>query len=123
MAAEEILHQQQKRKLRTLAHTLKPVVTVGGSGLTAAVLNEIELSLEHHELLKIKLSCGDKAARIQVREQICSETGGHLIQEIGAVIVIYRKAKSATKKAKPKKKVLNKRQAGKARPADSRSRR
>ena len=117
MAAEEIIHQQQKRKLRTLAHALKPVVTVGGSGLTAAVLNEIELSLEHHELLKIKLSCGDKAARIKAREQICAETGGHLIQEIGAIIVIYRKSKATVKKAK--KKVLNKRQAGKARPAES----
>ncbi len=122
MAAEEILHQQQKRKLRTLAHALKPVVTVGSSGLTAAVLNEIELSLEHHELLKIKLSCGDKAARIQVREQICTETGGHLIQEIGTVIVIYRKAKAAAKKIKPKKKSLNKRQPGKAKTAVSRSR-
>jgi len=123
MANEEILHQQQKRKLRSLAHALKPVVTVGGAGLTAAVLNEIELSLEHHELLKIKLSCGDKAARINVRKQICTESGGHLIQEIGAVIVIYRKAKTAAKKTRPKKKPLNKRQAGKARTADSKSRR
>jgi len=122
MAAEVILHQQQKRKLRTLAHTLKPVVTVGGAGLTAAVLNEIELSLDHHELLKIKLGCGDKAARIQVREQICGEMGAHLIQEIGAVIVIFRKQVSA-KKIKPKKKVLTKRQPGKARTADSQPRR
>ncbi len=122
MAAEVILHQQQKRKLRTLAHTLKPVVTVGGAGLTAAVLNEIGLSLDHHELLKIKLSCGDKAARIQVREQICSETGAHLIQEIGAVIVIFRK-KIADKKAKPKKKALTKRLPGKAHTADSRPKR
>lgn len=119
MAAEEIIHQQQKRKLRTLAHALKPIVTVGGSGLTAAVLNELELSLEHHELLKIKLNCGDKEARKKVRAQICNETGGHLIQEIGAIIVIYRKAKAVAKKGKPKKKVLNKRQAGKARTKDS----
>lgn len=122
MAAEVILHQQQKRKLRTLAHTLKPVVTVGSAGLTAAVLNEIGLSLDHHELLKIKLSCGDKAARIQVREQICSETGAHLIQEIGAVIVIFRK-KIADKKTKPKKKALTKRLPGKAHTAVSRPKR
>ncbi len=121
MAAEAIIHQQQKRKLRSLAHALKPIVTVGSAGLTAAVLSEIELSLEHHELLKIKLSCGDKAARIQVREKICSETGGHLIQEIGAIIVIYRKAKAVAKKSKPHKKGPARRLPGKARTADSRS--
>jgi len=120
MAAEEIIHQQQKRKLRSLAHALKPVVTVGGAGLTPSVLNEIELSLNHHQLLKIKLSCGDKAARLKVREEICNETGGHLIQEIGGIIVIYRKTKVSTKKAKPKKNALTKRQPGKARIADSR---
>jgi len=120
MAAEEIIHQQQKRKLRSLAHALKPVVTVGGAGLTPSVLNEIELSLNHHQLLKIKLSCGDKAARIKVREEICKETGGHLIQEIGGIIVIYRKTKVAAKKARPKKNALSKRQPGKARIAESR---
>jgi len=120
MAAEEIIHQQQKRKLRSLAHALRPIVTVGGSGLTPAVLNEIELSLNHHELLKIKLSCGDKAARKKVREEICSETGGHLIQEIGGIIVIYRKTKVTAKKNKPKKNASAKRQPGKARIAESR---
>ncbi|MBL1261835.1 MAG: YhbY family RNA-binding protein [Thiotrichaceae bacterium] len=120
MAAEEIIHQQQKRKLRSLAHALKPIVTIGGSGLTPSVLNEIELSLNHHELLKIKLSCGDKAARKKVREEICSETNGHLIQEIGGVIVIYRKTKVTVKKAKAKKNTPSKRQPGKARTAESR---
>ena len=120
MAAEEIIHQQQQRKLRSLAHALKPVVTVGGAGLTPSVLNEIELSLNHHQLLKIKLSCGDKAARIKAREEICNETGGHLIQEIGGIIVIYRKTKVSTKKARPKKNALTKRQPGKARIAESR---
>lgn len=100
MAAEAQLYPEQKRKLRSQAHALKPVVTVGSAGLTAAVLAEIEIAVAHHELLKIKLSCGDKAARIKVREQICAETGAYLIQEIGGVIVIFRKANSGEKKAK-----------------------
>lgn len=104
MAAEAQIYPKQRRKLRSLAHGLKPVVTVGSAGLTTAVLAEIEIALEHHELLKIKLSCGDKAARIKVREAICATTGGHLIQEIGGVIVIYRKKQTIEKKRKPEKK-------------------
>lgn len=103
MASDKQLHPQQRRKLLTLTHALKAVVTVGNGGLTTSVLNELEHSLEHHELLKIKLSCGDKAVRRQTREQICAQTGAYLIQEIGGIIVIYRKAQMAVKKAKPGK--------------------
>ena len=62
---------------------------IGKAGLTAAVLAEIESALDTHELIKIKIRA-EKEDRIQISQQICSESGAELIQSIGQVAVIYR---------------------------------
>ena len=49
------LSESQKRHLRTLAHHLKPVVWVGQHGLKESVIAEIELALDSHELIKVKV--------------------------------------------------------------------
>ncbi len=49
------LSTKQKQHLKGLAHSLKPVVLMGANGLTEAVLAEIEIALNHHELIKVKL--------------------------------------------------------------------
>ena len=78
-----------KKKLKSEAHSLKPVVIIGQSGLTDAVLAEIELALDHHELLKVKIRA-ERDERKLISEKICTSTGAELIQSIGQVIVIYR---------------------------------
>ncbi len=78
-----------KKRLRAEAHALKPVVIVGQSGLTDAVLAEIELALNIHELIKVKIRA-DREERPQISEKICAATGAELIQTIGQVTVIYR---------------------------------
>jgi RNA-binding protein len=75
-----------KKKLRAEAHTLKPVVMIGQSGLTAAVLAEIEQALNTHELIKVKI----RDERKLISEKICTDTGAELIQAIGQIAVIYR---------------------------------
>jgi RNA-binding protein len=78
-----------KKKLKSEAHSLNPVVTIGQSGLTDAVLAELELALDHHELLKVKIRA-ERDDRKVISEKICTSTGAELIQSIGQVIVIYR---------------------------------
>jgi hypothetical protein len=55
--------EQQKRWLKKQVHHLKPVVSLGQAGLTAPVLAEIELALDHHELIKVKIAAGDRDLR------------------------------------------------------------
>ncbi|MFV1997006.1 MAG: ribosome assembly RNA-binding protein YhbY [Acidiferrobacterales bacterium] len=83
---------KQRNTLRGLAHHLKPVIIVGDAGVTATVLNEINLALDHHELVKIKLRVGDRHNRRSALENICDETGAEAVQEIGQIAVIYRAA-------------------------------
>ena len=49
------LSPAQKRFLRGMTHHINPVVIVGDKGLTENVLEEIEIALDHHELIKVKL--------------------------------------------------------------------
>lgn len=78
-----------KKKLKSDAHSLKPVVIIGQSGLTDAVLAEIELALDHHELIKIKVRA-ERDERKLISDKICAQTSAELIQAIGQVIAIYR---------------------------------
>ncbi len=78
-----------KKKFRAQAHTLKPVIMIGQSGLTVAVLAETELALNTHELIKIRIRA-EKEDRKLITEKICTDTGAELIQNIGQIAVIYR---------------------------------
>ena len=85
------LSDKQIRNLRAQAHSLKPVVIVGGNGLTDNVLNEIDQAVDHHELIKIRLNVGDKDARDAAIAEICEKARSELVQKIGHIIAIYRK--------------------------------
>jgi len=84
------LTTDQKKQLKTRAHTLKPVVSTGQSGLTDAVLAEIELALDHHELIKVKVRVGDREVRKQIMQDIQTTTRSEQILSIGQVVVLYR---------------------------------
>ena len=83
------MNSADKKKLRAEAHTLNPVVMIGQSGLTVAVLAEIEQALSSHELIKVKIRA-ERDERKVISEKICTDTGAELIQTIGQIAVIYR---------------------------------
>ena len=84
------LSKKQISYLRGKAHALHNTVTVGGSGLTDAVLSEIESTLSHHELIKIKISSENRDLRGAIAREICQQTGADYIQQIGKMLIIYR---------------------------------
>ncbi len=86
-----MLKDHQKRHLKSLAHPLKPVVIIGASGFTDAVLNEIDIALNHHELIKIRVNAGDREARGELIAQICERAQAELIQRIGHVATVFRR--------------------------------
>lgn len=86
------VNDKQRRYLKGLAHPLKPVVMIGNSGLTQAVLNEIEQALSHHELIKVRVSGQERADRKQMLDQIAEQTGADLVMIIGHIGGFYRPA-------------------------------
>ena len=83
------LSENQKRHLRGLGHALKPVVMVGGNGLSEGVMREIELSIEHHELIKVKVAAGDRELRDTMIGEICDKTGAELVQRVGNMALLF----------------------------------
>lgn len=81
---------KQRRWLRQQVHHLKPVVTLGQAGLSEAVLAEIELALDHHELIKVRISSAEREERDAVVQAIAARTGADLIQRIGNVASYFR---------------------------------
>lgn len=78
------------RTLRSIAHSLNPIVTIADKGLTDNVSQEIERGLRDHELIKIKIFAPDRIARQQLIEQICEQQEAALVQRIGNIAVLYR---------------------------------
>jgi len=87
-----MITDKQKRFLRAKAHHLKPVVMVGNAGLSEGVLNEVEIALSHHELIKVRISA-DRDERKSMASKICENTNADLVQLIGGIAILYRAAK------------------------------
>jgi len=86
------LNSQQIRALRAETHRLKlkPVVMIGQQGLTESVMNELEITLAHHELIKVKVPSLDKEEKAAFIQSVCTPLNAELIQHIGHVMVLFR---------------------------------
>ena len=69
---------KQKRYLRALAHSLKPVVNLGKQGLSPETRREIESQLLDHEL--IKKECAN---------ELSGESEIDVVQVIGKTLVLF----------------------------------
>lgn len=87
------LKETQKKRLRTFAHALNPVVLIGQQGLKPTTLEEINIALDHHQLIKVKLSVGDRELRDELIEEVLTHSQALLIQRVGNVAVLYRRNK------------------------------
>jgi len=85
----------ERRDLRSKAHRLRPVVSVGQHGLTAGVLHEIDVNLLAHELIKVRVFNDDRDAREAVLSRICAELEAAPVQHIGKLLVVWRPAPPA----------------------------
>jgi len=92
------LTNSQKKHYRSLGHNLNPIVTIGGNGLSEAVLLELNRALDDHELIKIKLAVVDRNERGQIMDKLREKTSAIIVQEIGKVALLFRAAKKPNPK-------------------------
>ncbi len=87
-----MLTGKQKRHLRALGHSLKPVVQVGKKEIEQALIAEANAALDHHELIKVKLleSCLlDKNEAAGILAEACR---ADIAQILGKTFLLYRPA-------------------------------
>ncbi|NLC35943.1 MAG: YhbY family RNA-binding protein [Alcaligenaceae bacterium] len=80
----------ERRALRAAAHPLRPVVLIGDRGLTESVLKEIDLNLNAHQLIKVRVAGDDRQARVDMLETICEELSCAEVHHLGKTLIIYR---------------------------------
>ncbi len=95
-----LLTSTQRKRLRGLAHDLHPVVQIGKSGLTDAVIAELDRALDDHELIKVRFLAGKEAKAELVAEAVarldCAEAG-----RVGHVAILYRQQRDPEKRRVP----------------------
>ena len=89
----DTLSNPQKRYLRGLAHDLKPILMVGAKGVTPSLLAELELALEQHELIKVKVAAQDRETRDAWIGELVDNSAATLVSRIGHTAVLYRRSK------------------------------
>jgi RNA-binding protein len=78
-----------KRKLKSEAQRLEPVVTIGKQGVTDAVCASLDAALAHHGLVKVRF--GEfKEQRKELAAQLAASSSSELITLVGHVAVFYR---------------------------------
>ena len=81
----------QKKHLKGLAHSLKPVVQIGKEGLTEGVIRAVGDGLLQHELIKIKfVDFKDKEQKAELSREIEVKTQSDRIGMVGHTVILYR---------------------------------
>lgn len=96
------LTEPQKKYLRGLGHQLKPVIMIGDAGLSDSVFNEFSSTIEHHELIKIRVRAGDRKKRDSIIEELCKRGSAELVTRIGNVALVYRRNEEQPKLTLPR---------------------
>ena len=87
------MNTKQIKHLKSLGHKLNPIVTVGQHGMKESINTELDIALDYHQLVKIKVSVGDRDARDELINTLVGTHSAQLVQRIGNVALLYRKNK------------------------------
>jgi RNA-binding protein len=98
-----MLSNSQIKFLRTLAHHRNPMLWIGASGVTESVITELDITLNTHELVKVKILNDDREQRKLIIDAIINASGANKIQTIGKMAILYRPNLQTPKIALPKR--------------------
>ena len=87
------MNTKQIKHLKSLGHKLNPIVTVGQHGMKESINTELDIALDYHQLVKIKVSVGDRDTRDELINTLAIMHSAYLVQRTGNVALLYRKNK------------------------------
>ncbi len=83
------LSYAQRKKLKAIAHSLRPVVQIGKKGLTDDVIKALDAELSNHELIKVQF-VDFKEEKKELVGEITEKTDAVLVGVIGHRAILYR---------------------------------
>ena len=88
-----MLTSKHKSYLRSLAQTEPALFQIGKEGLSDNLIQTVDDALRTHELVKIKLLKTVSDDVDEIIFDLAMNTKSEVVQKIGRVFVLYRKAK------------------------------
>jgi RNA-binding protein len=85
-----VLSSKQRRHLRSLAHSLKPLVQIGKGGIDDGLVAAIDQALLDHELIKVRVGENAGVEREEAAEAIAKKTKSDVAQVLGNIVLLYR---------------------------------
>ena len=87
------LPKEKLDELRKKGYALDPIIRVGKSGLTGAIVDEIKNHLRKRKLIKVKLLKGaiEGFDKKKLFEDLVSRTGAVLVHKVGFTVVLYKR--------------------------------
>jgi len=85
------LNTKQIKQLKSLGHQLSPIVTVGQHGMKESINTELDLALNFHQLVKIKVGLGDRDKRDELIDTLAEHHKADLIQRVGNIALLYKR--------------------------------
>lgn len=82
-----------KKELLDRAKLLNPDIRIGKAGLTEGMVEEIKLQLKVKKLIKIKMlkPAFEEIGKKKLAKEIADKTGGEIVQQVGFVVVLWRR--------------------------------
>ena len=94
-----MLKGTQKKYLKSLAHSLKPVVFIGQRGLTPTLAKAMEDALDCHELIKVRfVDFKEKNLKKDLTLEIEKNHGCSKVGMVGHIAIFYRMNKDPKKR-------------------------
>jgi RNA-binding protein len=84
------LTPKQRQYLRSLAHPLSPIVRIGRARVSPEVIKETQISLEAHELIKVRIDEDESETRSEFADTLALAAAAQVVGVIGKTAILYR---------------------------------
>ena len=84
------LTPRERAALKARAHALEPVVQIGQSGVTPAVIAEVGRAIAKRELIKVKIQVDDRDERAALGDALAAATDAAVVHRVGKVVILFR---------------------------------
>lgn len=97
-----MLSNKQRKYLRSLANSIKPMIQMGKDGNKESFIRQLDMMLESHELVKVNVLETSPMSANEAANYFVERLEAEYVQDIGRKFVLYREAKEDPEIVLPK---------------------